>query len=58
MARAILKCTQHKNKWAVGIFEDWRPARFLKVATLQPGGPLKDYGLQEVQSLEVPLVQI
>ena len=33
-ARAILKCTQYKNKWAVGIFEDWRPARFLNVATL------------------------
>ena len=38
VASAILQSTQYKNKWVAGIFEDWRRARFPKVATFEPGG--------------------
>ena len=58
MASAIPKSTQNKSKWATGIFEDWRRARFPKVATLEPGGLFKHYDLHKAQSLEVLLVQM
>ncbi|CAH3172309.1 unnamed protein product [Porites evermanni] len=28
--RAVPKCTRYKNKWAVGIFEDWQRVRSVK----------------------------
>ena len=52
---AIPKSTRYKNKWAACIFEEWRKARFAKVATLEPGGLFKEYDLHKVQSLEIPL---
>ena len=45
-----------KNKWAAGIFDDWRKARFPKVATLEPGDLFKHYDLHKVKSLEASLV--
>ena len=41
VASAIPKSTQYKNKWAVGIFEQWQKVRVPKVATLEPGGLFK-----------------
>ena len=38
VANAIPNSTQYKNKWVAHIFEEWGEARFLKVATLEPGG--------------------
>ena len=58
MASAIPKSTQNKSKWDTGIFEDWRRARFPKVATLEPGGLFKHYDLHKAQSLEVLLIQM
>ena len=54
MASAIPKSTQYKNKWAAGIFEDWRRARFPKVATLELGVVFERYELHKVQPLKVP----
>ena len=54
VASAIPKSTQYKNKWAAGIFEDWRRARFPKVATLEPGVVFERYELHKVQPLKVP----
>ena len=36
-----------KNKWAAGIFDDRRKARFPKVATLEPGDLFKHYDLHK-----------
>ena len=40
--------------WVAGIFEDWRRARFPKVATLEPGVLFKRYELHKLQALKVP----
>ena len=58
VASAIPKSTQYKNKWAAGIFEDWRRARFPKVATLEPGVVFERYELHKVQPLKVPWAQM
>ena len=58
VASAISKSTQYKNKWAVGIFEQWQKVRVPKVATLEPGGLFKNYDLHKVQSLEFPLLEM
>ena len=58
VASAIPKSTQYKNKWAVGIFEQWQKVRVPKVATLEPGGLFKNYDLHKVQSLEFPLLEM
>ena len=55
---AVLKSTRYKNKRAARIFDEWAKARFLKVATLEPGGVFKEYDLHRVQSLEIPLFQM
>ena len=58
VASAIPKSTQYKNKWAVGIFEQWQKVRVPKVTTLEPGGLFKNYDLHKVQSLEFPLLEM
>ncbi|PFX15022.1 Neuropeptide Y receptor [Stylophora pistillata] len=58
VVNAVPKSMQYKNKWAARIFEEWAKARFLKVATLEPGGLFKEYDLHRVQSLETPLFQM
>ena len=55
---AIPKFTQYKNKWAVGIFEEWQKVRVPKVATLEPGALFKNYDLYKVQFLENPLLEM
>ena len=57
VASAIRMSTRYKTKRAAGIFDDWRRARFRKVATLKPGGLFKHYDLHKAASLEVSLVK-
>lgn len=53
VASAIRKSTRYETKRAAGIFDDWRRARFPKVARLEPGGLFKHYDLHKAQSLEL-----
>ena len=39
--RAVPKSTRCKNKWAVGIFEDWQRVRSVKSPILEVGGVFK-----------------
>ena len=39
--RAVPKSTRYKNKWAVGIFEDWQRMRSVKFPIVEVGGVLK-----------------
>ena len=57
VASVIRMSTRYKTKRAAGIFDDWRRARFRKVATLKPGGLFKHYDLHKAESLEVSLVK-
>ena len=41
--RAVPKSTRYKNRWAVGIFEDWQRVRSVKFPTVEVGGVLKEY---------------
>ena len=44
--RAVPKSTRYKNKWAVGIFEDWQRVRSVKSPILEVGGVFKEYELE------------
>ena len=39
--RAVPKSTRYKNKWAVGIFEDWQRVQSVKFPIVEVGGVLK-----------------
>ena len=39
--RAVPKSTRYKNKWAVGIFEDWQRVRRVKFLIVEVGGVFK-----------------
>ena len=41
--RAVPKSTRYKNKWAVGIFEDWQRVRNVKFLIVEVGGVSKEY---------------
>ncbi|KAL9961913.1 hypothetical protein ACROYT_G030949 [Oculina patagonica] len=43
--RAVPKSTRYKNKWAIGIFEDWQRVRSVNVPILEVGGVFKEYAL-------------
>ena len=45
-----------KNKWAAGIFDDWRKAWFPNAATLEQGGLFKHYDLHTVKFMEASFV--
>lgn len=49
--RAVPKSTRYKNKWAIGIFEDWQRVRSVNVPILEVGGVFKEYELHKVQPL-------
>ena len=49
--RALLKSTRYKNKWAVGIFEDWQRVRSVKFPIVEVGGVFIEYELDKVQPL-------
>ena len=57
VASVIRMSTRYKTKRVARIFDDWRRARFRKVATLKPGGLFKHYDLHKAESLEVSLVK-
>ena len=52
--RAVPKSTRYKNKWAVGIFEDWQRVRSVKSPILEVGGVFNEYELHKVQPLTQP----
>ena len=52
------KSTRYKNKWAVGIFEDWQRVRSVKFPIVEVGGVFKEYELHKVQPLTRPITEI
>ena len=56
--RAVPKSTRYKNKWAVGIFEDWQGVRSVKFPIVEVGGVFKEYELHKVQPLTRPTTEI
>ena len=56
--RAVPKSTRYKNKWAVGIFEDWQRVRSVKSPILEVGGVFKEYELHKVQPLTQPITEM
>ena len=47
-----------KNKWAVGIFEDWQRVRSVKFPIVEVGGVYKVYVLGKVQPLTRPITEM
>ena len=45
--RAVPKSTRYKNKWGVGIFEDWQRVRSVKFLIVEVGGVFKEYELEK-----------
>ena len=56
--RAVPKSTRYKNKWAVGIFEDWQRVRSVKFPIVEVGGVFKEYELDKVQPLTRPITKM
>ena len=56
--RAVPKSTRYKNKWAVGIFEDWQRVRSVKSPILEVGGVFKEYEFHKVQPLTQPITEM
>ena len=56
--RAVAKSTRYKNKWAVGIFEDWQRVRSVKFPIVEVGGVFKEYELDKVQPLTRPITEM
>ena len=55
---AVPKSTRYKNKWRVGIFEDWQRVRSVKFPILEVGGVFNEYELHKVQPLTVPVTDM
>ena len=53
LANAVPVSTRYKNKWAVGLFEDWKRSRFNKEPTFEQTS--LDFDLTSIESLEHPL---
>ena len=53
--RAVPKSTRYKNKWAVGIFEDWQRVRSVKFPIV---GRVREYELDKVQPLTRPITEM
>ena len=56
--RAVPKSTRYKNKWAVGIFEDWQRVRSVKFPIVEVGGVFREYELDKVQPLTRPITEM
>ena len=56
--RAVPKSTRYKNKWEVGIFEDWQRVRSVKFPIVEIGGVFKEYEFDKVQPLTRPITEI
>ena len=56
--RAVPKSTRYKNKWAVGIFEDWQRVRSVKFPIVEVDGVFKEYQLDKVQPLTRPITEM
>ena len=56
--RAVPKSTRCKNKWAVGIFEDWQRVRSVKFPIVEVGGVFKEYELDKVQPVTRPITEM
>ena len=56
--RAVPKSTRYKNKWAVGIFEDWQRVRSVKFPIVEVGWVFKEYELDKVQPLTRPITEM
>ena len=56
--RAVPKSTRNKNKWAVGIFDDWKRVQSVKFPILEVAGVFKEYELWKVQPLTVPVTDM
>ena len=54
----VPKSTQYKNKWAYGIFEEWRRKRPVKVPIVEVAGLFKTYDFLLVESLDTPMVEM
>ena len=55
---AVPKSTRYKNKWAVGIFEDWQRVRSVKFPIVEVGEVFKEYELDKVQPLTRPISEM
>ena len=56
--RAVPKSTRYKNKWAVGVFEDWQRVRSVKFPMVEVVGVFKDYELDKGKPLTRPIESI
>ena len=56
--RAVPRSTRYKNKWAVGIFEDWQRVRSVKFPIVEVGGVFREYELDKVQPLTRPITEM
>ena len=54
----VPKSTQYKNKWAYGVFEEWRRQRLVKVPIVEVAGLFKTQDFHLVESLDTPLVEM
>ena len=55
---SVPKWTRYKNKWAATIFETWQRERSMKRAILEPAGVFKNCGIEKVQELTTPLIEM
>ena len=56
--RAVPKSNRYRNKWAVGIFEDWQQVRSVKFPIVEVGEVFKEYELDKVQPLTRPITEM
>ena len=56
--REVPKSTRYKNKWAVGIFEDWQRVRSVNFPIIEVGEVFKEYELDTVQPLTRPITEM
>ena len=56
--REVPKSTRYKNKWAVGIFEDWQRVRSVNFPIIEVGEVFKEYELDKVQPLTRPITEM
>ena len=56
--REVPNSTRYKNKWAVGIFEDWQRVRSVKFPIVEVGGVFTENKLDKVQPLTRPITEM
>ena len=55
---AVPASTKYKNKWAEGIFSEWRRLREVEVPVLDCGGLFKDYDLHKATALSADIARM